>query len=442
MNYFCDYQFKNVLSQFVRIFSNFKYKTGINHTGKQELLPIPCKVGNVSRIVGAITRNNSENVALTAPFISCFISNISVARNRTMNPTYTSQLQINERKYNYETSSYENELGNSYLVERFMPVPFDITMQVDIWTTNEDMKMQIIEQILVLFNPAIDFQKNENPLDWSALGTVELESINYSSRSVPVGNDDAFEITTLTFQIQHFFLNPPAKVKKQKLIDSIKQNLVPDGNMETWENNDFDTKVTTYKNTSLTIDGNEATLSGFGNLVEWQKIFYNLNLVFEPGFFRIHVRPDFGVNHINADIILNLDSLSISNKSKALVTVNKNTLPSTTLPAIDDFIDPNITYPDNGLVETIGSRYIILKDITGGNPAWGVLVAKAGSIITTNDGVNWVIDFDSTQVELGSVIRNKDDDELYVHVTEDMWVNVYQGTYRAGYWRLVSIFGS
>lgn len=442
MNYFYDGQFKNVLSQFTRIFSNFKYMTGINHTGKKELLPIPCKVGNVSRIVGAITRNNSENVALTAPFIACSISNVSVARNRTMNPTHISSLQVNERRYDYENQRYLNQEGDSYLVERFMPVPYDITMQVDIWTTNEDMKMQILEQILVLFNPSIDFQKNENPLDWSALGIVELESINYSSRSVPVGNDDAFEITTLTFQIQHFFLNPPAKVKKQKLINTIKQNLYVDhdNDINTWENYDFVPVITTYKNTSLKIDGDEAILSGFGNLVEWEQIFYNLNLVFKPNIFKIYIRPDFGVNHLTADIILNIDSISTVDPSKALVSVNTNTLPSPTLLAVDDFIDPSITYPSNGLNEFIGARYVIMKDIIGNTESWGILSARAGSIITTEDGVNWIVDFDSSVEETGSIVRNKDDNELYVHITEDTWVNVYQGTYRAGYWRLVSIY--
>jgi hypothetical protein len=426
--------------------------TGINHTGKKELLPIPCKVGNVSRIVGVITRNNSENVALTAPFIACSISNISVARNRTMNPTHISSLQVNERKYDYENQKYLNEEGNSYLVERFMPVPYDITMQVDIWTTNEDMKMQILEQILVLFNPSIDFQKNENPLDWSALGIVELESINYSSRSVPVGNDDAFEITTLTFQVQHFFLNPPAKVKKQKLINTIKKNLFtgsessivnidPNGIL-TWENSDFIPTVTTYRNTSLQIDGDEAILSGFGNFVEWEQIFYNLNLEFEPGIFKIYIRPDFGVDHLSSDIILNIDALSETDKSKALISVNKNTLPSPTIASIDDFINPNVTYPGNGLNEFVGARYIIMNDIDGNNSAWGVLTAKAGSVITTEDGVNWIVDFDSTQEELGSVVKNKDDDELYVHITQELWVNVYQGTYRAGFWRLVSIYAN
>jgi len=441
MNYFYDQQFKNVLSQFTRIFSNFKYMTGINHTGKKELLPIPCKVGNISRIVGAITRNNSENVALTAPFISCFISNVSVARNRTMNPTHISQLQINERKYDYQNQRYLDEHGDSYLVERFMPVPYDITMQVDIWTTNEDMKMQILEQILVLFNPAIDFQKNENPLDWTALGIIELESINYSSRSVPVGNDDAFEISTLTFQIQNFFLNPPAKVKKQKLINTIKQNLnsaYDPSIMDSWESSDFNQIITTYKNTSLKIDGNEAVLSGFGNFVEWEQIFYNLNLDFEPGVFKIQVKPDFGVNHLTSDIILNIDSISLSDKSKALVTVNKNTLPSPTVLSVDDFINPNLNFPNNNLSEFIGARYIIMNDITGNNDAWGILVAKAGSIITTQDGVNWEVVFDSSIEELGNIVKNKDDDELYVHITQDMWVNVYQGTYRAGFWRLVS----
>ena len=151
-SYFYDGQFRNLLSQMTRVFSGFKYKTGINHTGTRELLPIPCKVGNVSRIVGAINRANSENVALTAPFISVWISNISVARNRTINPTHESQIAVTERKFDYTAGKYTNQAGNSYMVERLAPVPYDVTIQVDIWSTNEDMKLQILEQILLLFN--------------------------------------------------------------------------------------------------------------------------------------------------------------------------------------------------------------------------------------------------------------------------------------------------
>ena len=101
MDYFYDAQFKNVLSQFTRIFSNFKYMTGINHTGQKEIISVPCRVGSISRMAGAISRKNSENVALSAPFISCWISQIAVARNRTMNPTHVNSLVVNERHYDY-----------------------------------------------------------------------------------------------------------------------------------------------------------------------------------------------------------------------------------------------------------------------------------------------------------------------------------------------------
>jgi hypothetical protein len=80
-----------------------------------------------------------------------------------------------------------------------------------------------------------------------------LESINYSSRSVPIGDDTAMEITSLTFQVQHFYLNPPAKVKKQKLINRI-FNEFSDAQFTTWEGTFNSTITTNYKNSRLTVD--------------------------------------------------------------------------------------------------------------------------------------------------------------------------------------------
>lgn len=439
MDYFYDGQFKNVLSQFTRIFSNFKYKTGINHTGSQELIPVPCRVGHISRMVGAIQTKGSENVALTAPFISCWISNISVARDRTRNPTYVDQMSVSEREFDYTTNTYKDGPGNSYTVERLAPVAYDITMQVDIWSTNEEMKLQLLEQILILFNPSIDFQKNENPLDWSALGIIELDSINYSSRSVPVGNDDSMEITSLTFQVQHFYLNPPAKVKKNKLITNIYRNMyVTNSSLDTWENSYLFTDATTYKNAQLRIIGDEATLVSSDNSATWDELLHNLGIKKETnGFYKLRLYSSHP--NVSAPILVNIEDFSETNSAQVLVSVNKNTLPSTTINvAVDDFINPNSVFPNNGLDTSIGKRYIITNDIIPNTQAWGSTQAKAGSIITTNDGVNFVVDFDSTIEDTGSIIRNMSDHELYVHVDEDLWVNVYQGTYRAGYWRLVS----
>ena len=43
------------------------------------------------------------------------------------------------------------------------------------------MKLQILEQILVLFNPSLEVQTTDNYIDWTSLTHVMLESVNWSS---------------------------------------------------------------------------------------------------------------------------------------------------------------------------------------------------------------------------------------------------------------------
>lgn len=456
MQYFYDGQFKTLLGQFCRIFDKFSYMTGENGSGKKELLPVPCKPGNTSKMVYLISRKNSENIALTAPFISCWIENISVNRSRTVNPTHVDQLIINEQNFDYSRNAYDGTQSKSdkYIVERLAPVPYDITMSVDIWTTNEDMKLQILEQILVLFNPAIDFQTNENGLDWTSLKSVELTDISYSSRSVPVGDDNAMEVTSLKFQVQHFFLNAPAKVKKQGLINSIVQNVgfdknTPDG-IVTWESGDFFPTVVTVDNLSIEVTGSEIRLYKVGkpedNGVPWPELFTKMGMQFQPGVYSLRLQSDLDVRYSTADIIISLDSISTVRPEIATGTLNVNSLPDTSLNAVKNVINPWIYYPDNPRPEyeidnEIGSRFIITKNITSGTEAWGALEARSGSIIQTDDGVNWYVDHDSNaeDFEEGSIVYVTETEDYLYQANRDNWIDVYQGNYKPGWWRLVSI---
>lgn len=445
MQYFYDGQFKNVLSQFMRIFSGLSYLTGINHTGKKEMLRVPCKVGNPSRMVAMISQKNSENVALSAPFISCWMSNVSVNRRDTLNPTAIEHYQVNEQAYDDDTGRYTGKQGNKYQLDRYMPVPYNITMQVDIWTSNEEMKLQILEQILVMFNPAVDFQKNENPFDASNLLTAELTGINYSSRSVPAGGDVSLDITTLTFDIQHFYLNAPAKLKRQVIIQNIMANPGLDtgedeNGVVLWQPTDFFPTITTFKNLRLAVSGNELKLlNGSSNIITWNDIFAQLPIEFGPNLYNILLRPGYEIRYTNADLIFSVDAISSSDPTVALGTLNTNTLPATTIPSVDDFINPNALFPGNGLIEAPGKRYAITHNIIPNTQAWGPLVAQAGSVIETIDGVNWVVSFDSTdESDYGEIVRNLADGELYVRFSERDWIAVVDGTYNPGFWRIVS----
>lgn len=436
MDYFYDGQIRNMLSQFTRVFNNFKYETGVNHTGGKELLPVPCILGTYSRLQGAISRRNSENVALTAPFISCWIQSMSVARNRTGNSDHISQIVASEKKFNRVTQSYENTPGDSVLIERLMPVPYDFTMQVDIWSTNEEMKLQILEQILLLFNPSLDFQKNENPFDWTAKMIIELDSINYSSRSVPIGSDDTMEVTTLTFKIENFYLNPPAKIKKLKLVNQINQSFITDISLQTFDQ--LFSTTDTYLNSQLRIFGDEATITSFNsNTASWVSLLENNNQTFQTnGYYKLLLYPN---DYLTAPIILDMIQLQDTDPSVALIELNVNSLPQATLPNVDAFIDPNLEFPNNGLDITVGKRYVIMNDIIPNTVAWGANSAKAGSIIQMTSGSNFTVVFDSEdEGDFGQIVKNDDDGNMYIRLTDTMWVDIYRGTYRPGYWKIIS----
>lgn len=224
MDYFYAAQLRQYRLQFIRVFSNFKVNVGSESA--PELKRVPCRYGDPSRIAQSILQGNSENKMPTTPFISCTVSGLTMAANRRQDPTLVEKVQVNEREYDEESGRYTQDLGNRYTVERYMPVPYDLTMQVDIWTPNLGIKEQLIEQIMMLFNPSIDLQTSNNPLDWTFLSYIEMqESITWSSRSIPIGTENPIDVMTLTFKVP-IWINPPAKVKRQAIIQQIVTDII------------------------------------------------------------------------------------------------------------------------------------------------------------------------------------------------------------------------
>ena len=227
MDYWYSEQLRNYRLQFIRAFSNFYVETGNSGPNNTvERIRVPCRYGDPSRIAATIVRGNSENKILSVPFISCHINSLNMAPERRQDPQLVDAAYVNERMYDSETGEYTNQIGNRYAIQRYMAVPYNLTMQVDIWTNNLSIKEQLLEQIMVLYNPAIDVQTSVNPIDWTVLTYIEMQdSITWSSRSIPVGTDNPIDVATFQFKVP-IFINPPAKVQKQSVIHQIVTNIV------------------------------------------------------------------------------------------------------------------------------------------------------------------------------------------------------------------------
>ena len=105
-----------------------------------------------------------------------------------------------------------------------MAVPFTMTINVDFWTTNLTQKEELFEQTQVLFNGMMDIQTSVNPLDWTLFSTIEPTNITWSSRSIPIGTDNPIDVMTVEYRVP-IFINPPALVTYQKLIEQVVTNI-------------------------------------------------------------------------------------------------------------------------------------------------------------------------------------------------------------------------
>jgi hypothetical protein len=215
MLHFYDGQIRRYLTQLIRMFSNFTVKEG---DGK--IKQIPVTYGDLTRQVASIIKENSENKLPTVPRMAVYITSLEIDRDRTSDSSFTSKVHVRERTFDAEGNEYLNTQGKNYTVERLMPTPYKLSINLDIWSSNTDQKLQIIEQIGMLFNPSLELQTTDNFIDWTSITTVELTNINFSSRSIPVGTESEIDIATLSFTTP-IYISPPAKVKRLGVITNI-----------------------------------------------------------------------------------------------------------------------------------------------------------------------------------------------------------------------------
>jgi hypothetical protein len=211
--FFYDEQIRRFLLQFTRIFSNFQVEYGRNDEGVKGLLRVPIRYGDASRQAQTVLQNNSANSLPSTPLMTFYITELQYARDRVQEPYFVDKTNVRQRYWDADTQTYETTQGNAFTIERLMPVPFNLGIRLDLWTSNTNQKFQILEQILTLFNPALEIQSTDNYLDWTSLSVCELETVTWSSRTIPQGTEDPIDIASLTFTLP-IWISPPAKVKK------------------------------------------------------------------------------------------------------------------------------------------------------------------------------------------------------------------------------------
>jgi hypothetical protein len=458
--FFYDEQIRRFLLQFARIFNNFEVEYGRNEEGTNHtLIRVPVKYGDWTRQAQTVVQNNSAGFMPSVPQMTFYISGLDYDRPRMQEPYHISKIAVRQRTYDEATDSYEVTQGNAFTIERLMPVPYKLTIKLDIWTSNTNQKMQLLEQMLTLFNPALEIQSTDNYIDWTSLSVVELESVQWSSRTIPMGTENPIDIATLTFALP-IWISAPAKVKKLGVVERIIAS-VYDANGDASNavmDNDLllgTRQVFTPYNYQVLLIGNKLQALRPAQVVDqpntsltpadsppsnllWSAVIGDFGVI-RPGISYITLEQEDGTE------VTGTVAFDPTDDRFLLYSINQDTIPANTLDPVDAVIDPLRSGPSDGLDSALlGQRYL-LTEATGSEDgyaeAWaGVngqpLIAQANDIIEY-DGQRWIVSFDSENSPDNTQYVTNITTSIQYEWTGTAWIKSYQGLYPGGTWSLV-----
>ena len=483
MQHFYDGQIRRYITQLLRMFSNFKYKDG---EGKE--VQIPVLYGDLTRQVASIIRDQSENKLPSAPRMALYITSLEQDRTRTSDSSFVSKVHLREREYSQTDKEYLNTQGKNYTVERIMPTPYNLNVNLDIWSTNTDMKLQIMEQLLMLFNPSLEIQTTDNYVDWTSLTSVELNNITFTNRSIPAGTESEIDIGTLGFTTP-IYINMPAKVKKLGVITNVIMSIFDESNgtidlktsmpelqaysdgepnqpkqdLQTGriEKDGITVTAGNYQDYDILVMGNTAQIVDRGKVgtSDWFKVIDPHPGQYRPGLSQLMLRRklidgESGSISINGNITVNeLD------RTQLLISWDDDTIPTNTNltspsgrnneGSVDFIVDPGKFNPATS--KTAGLRLLLLGAINtsssvgtagyDGPDAWKNtdntdFVAGENDIVEW-DGTAWHIVFDASTDDgtTTKYITNLNTGVQY-RWTGTEWILSWEGEYQKGTWRL------
>ena len=454
--YFSDNQIRRFLIQFAKIFSSWQVTKGKDPAGHPILVRVPVMYGDSSRQAATIIANNSASNLPSAPLITYDITGLEYDQRRTQDPTFVDRINVRQRTYNSETLAYEQTQGQAFTVERLMPVPYTLRITVDMWTTNYNQKLELIEQLGTLFNPSLEIQSTDNFIDWTSLSVVYQDGLTFSSRSIPQGSGNPIDVLSWKFYIP-IWISTASKLKKLGVVEKIIASIFKGNALSDIQDDDLllgtRQKITPYGYKLLLIGNSLQLLPANQDFypsnidldlppnpntsLYWSSLL-NVYGTIRPGISQIWLQNPYMDTEIIGTIVPDPvdDRLLIYN-------IDTDTLPQNTLNPVDSVINPLLTGPNSGLPGAInGRRYLIVENIGHANNttvAWGNLIANANDIIQYSSSTNlWTVSFDSSAATTVQYVTNLTTTVQYrYNVDDNVWMKSFEGWYDQGDYSIV-----
>ena len=214
-NYFYSDQLKKYIIQFMAVFTGLKVSVGKNDFNSvTNLMSVPIRYGTSDRVVDHIISEGTQNKMIRLPIMGVNMINFALAPIRRKG-IGTIKRDVRLPRGGVMPEDLVNRVS-------LMPIPYDVTMELAIWTSNQQQMFEILEQILLLFAPMLQLQVSDDAMDNARITTIELMDISLE-RQIPAGVSKQLHVTNLQFTMP-IYLSQPVNLKKN-IVNSIRLRL-------------------------------------------------------------------------------------------------------------------------------------------------------------------------------------------------------------------------
>src|SRR5271157_2651368 len=222
--YYYDSQLRNYLLQFCNIFAGMQVKTGKGTCEEPEFITVPIAIGSRDRVVAAIQSGNTQNKPFSLPTMAAHMTGLVRGPRKGIGV-------VDRRTYLPEGGVFPDDLK---VAERSMPIPYIMSVELSVYASNTTQLHQILEMLLLIFDPAIQIQKTDAAFDWTKITTVEMVGIN-NEENYPPGGDRRSLIWSFNFDMP-IYISAPMDIKEE----IVRTIIIRLGNLQGFSVNEYD----------------------------------------------------------------------------------------------------------------------------------------------------------------------------------------------------------
>lgn len=206
--------FRKSIIAFGSLFNNLLIKRTATDGEKLETVKVPVKYGPTQKYLAMIAAEPTpqrNSVQMTLPHMSFEIKGIEYDASRKLVPT-----QFNKSR----PSAASSEADKPVQFSQYVPVPYNLNVELAVIAKNQNDGLQIIEQILPSFHPSlnISIEVIEETHEERDIAVV-LNSINYVDEYEGDFNQRRLLLWTLSFTVKTYLFGP---IDIQKDIRTVK----------------------------------------------------------------------------------------------------------------------------------------------------------------------------------------------------------------------------